>query len=725
MIIDFGTYGKSVRTLFKEDLEHLNSRGICFVPEWICYEMTNAVEIAGWKPRIYRTLSTHTAKIPLQIDEKNLKEQLHKEIQEKNKGQIVALLLAHPFGYVDPTVMSILRSNIQDRKIPIFLDLSQSYGRFDFKREINLSISAYVSFNGNKLISKGGAIRFGKIGNYSAKYHRAKEINYKKLQEIFRTAADRQEKTFLQNIRKIGKSVATKATKGFNAIQKRSCWQRTMVLYDSIDSKDKLKKKGLGQYVHPDPQIGHYQTSNNYLSWIKHGFLLFPYQRKKGLLKMKNIESPYTKKEFYDPRLFQKFKNTVYPRIHRNPMIDNDIFYTPVTIRRATAARLEKELCLLHSAHIKALKSMTENESGFWHKYIMKLRKKYLNDSILLKLSKCEKPQNQIQFVYGRPDILLSEEGFKIAETNFDVGIGGFDMSTDLQNAVYEIFHNESNDSDNDTCLDNLGEFFDKYYNSYDFIHWLSSPSIGRQQICTHWTNWLTEHSNSIKHMVHHPGSGNMNKSNLQAGRHIFHRGCSLYTYHAFHGRMSTLADQLTATVRFSTIPHEFGLLASKLFLAYLSDTNTRLSSLTDEEYCAVEKLVPWTRVLHLLPPDEHRKILYEKNQYVLKKADSYRAMDVFIGSSLTQDEWAQVFDRAVNESKEFNKNGAWLVQERIVSKPLKLYEYCRYGVKLVKRELTMGTFIFGGKISGFLTSTTNRASHGNMPVFMGHIIVN
>ena len=55
---------------------------------------------------------------------------------------------------------------------------------------------------------------------------------------------------------------------------------------------------------------------------------------------------------------------------------------------------------------------------------------------------------------------------------------------------------------------------------------------------------------------------------------------------------------------------------SSKLYLAWLSDPLTRPASLSAERKDAGRTLVPWTRVLPLLAPDDLDRLRRERGEY-------------------------------------------------------------------------------------------------------------
>lgn len=151
----------SIRQGFRRELEGLGRTGRCLLPEWICREMSDHVEAAGWQPVFIKVMHPGNASVPLQLNMLHLLKQLRKLSFVRDP---VVILLAHPMGYVDPGIEEALKNGLLRKACPrvrLVLDLAQSYGVYDFGRTIQTVDSTYVSFNGRKLISLGGALKLG------------------------------------------------------------------------------------------------------------------------------------------------------------------------------------------------------------------------------------------------------------------------------------------------------------------------------------------------------------------------------------------------------------------------------------------------------------------------------------------------------------------------------------------------------------------------------------
>ncbi|SAI47006.1 Uncharacterised protein [Bordetella ansorpii] len=144
-------YGPSVRGFFEQDLKRISRHGVCLLPEWICESMVQAARAAHWQPAFYAVLPPGRAEVALQMDLDDLQQRYAAVAGPK------AVLLAHPMGYVDPHCAAFANGGAPS--CPCFIDWSQSYGSIPLQPSLSRCCAAYVSFNGNKLIGDGGAVR--------------------------------------------------------------------------------------------------------------------------------------------------------------------------------------------------------------------------------------------------------------------------------------------------------------------------------------------------------------------------------------------------------------------------------------------------------------------------------------------------------------------------------------------------------------------------------------
>lgn len=258
-----------VRELLASDLLRLERKGVCYIPEWVCHDLTKSVKKSGWKAVYYQVKSIDDSTVPLQADFEHLIS-LYRQYQNSGIDSHAAIL-AHPLGYVDVTIKDTLNSLKSFKNIFTILDLAQSYGSYDFQKEIEAADVAYISFNKNKLISKGGALRLVSTSDYS-----------EYLKE-FKLARNRQEIPYHQTQAAFDKLIKEhQSIFSYYNSAFVSSRHRTGILFQEAISKNLLKAVialGLGQTVHPNPQENLTIKSKNYKDWENRLLLLFPKMR--------------------------------------------------------------------------------------------------------------------------------------------------------------------------------------------------------------------------------------------------------------------------------------------------------------------------------------------------------------------------------------------------------------------------------------------------------------
>lgn len=257
---------KKVRNLFYQELLKIQNHGVCLLPEWICNEMARSAILAGWEIVFYRVEKFNNKTPFLTIDKENFEEIIKKL---SFSGKLISIVFSHPWGYIDPTIIHLMKLSIT-LKCVIHLDLAQSYGVYNFQQQIRHSYITYFSFNGNKLINFGGALRIkGKD----------KEEVYKKIQLQFKFAAEEQKKRFNQTVLNIKKRIGLDILNTLKEVDDLSNYNRVIIHDFNCIYKRKLETYGFGQLLLKNPQEELKIPSVNYLSWYDHCFLLFPEQR--------------------------------------------------------------------------------------------------------------------------------------------------------------------------------------------------------------------------------------------------------------------------------------------------------------------------------------------------------------------------------------------------------------------------------------------------------------
>lgn len=272
-------YATQVRRFFEKDL-HCIYPGVCLLPEWICYGMTESALRMQHQLIFYRVNRMQESLIPLETDWSHVIDLI---IQNERHHRTIIILVAFPLGYIDAKIEQLYCFLQEKRlaKVHLFMDLSQSYGSYLFLDDLDYANAVYISFNGQKLINSGGALRIALKGNHSMNF------SLHELQMRINIALLEQKKSW-QEI----KSSIAKYWKGdckglmerlhvYNRISNiRSSYHR-IALHIPIESSisQLLIQDGYGQTLHPHPQNYLWQMSFAYEELRKNTLLLFPYRR--------------------------------------------------------------------------------------------------------------------------------------------------------------------------------------------------------------------------------------------------------------------------------------------------------------------------------------------------------------------------------------------------------------------------------------------------------------
>jgi hypothetical protein len=173
-----------------------------------------------------------------------------------------------------------------------------------------------------------------------------------------------------------------------------------------------------------------------------------------------------------------------------------------------------------------------------------------------------------------------------------------------------------------------------------------------------------------------------------------------------------------------------------KAFFAVLTDErNGALFSHQEREI--IRRHIPWTRVVEDVSTahyGEHIDLLAfireKRENLVLKPSDEYGGTGVTLGWETNEHDWDEAIGRAVSSTqsraaKPAEKNGAWIVQERI---PIRreVFPYITPNKTVEFRDMLvdLAPYLFRGKLCGFLTrlSATGLANvtsgGGQVPAF-------
>ncbi len=142
-------------------------------------------------------------------------------------------------------------------------------------------------------------------------------------------------------------------------------------------------------------------------------------------------------------------------------------------------------------------------------------------------------------------------------------------------------------------------------------------------------------------------------------------------------------------------------ILTDKRNLALLSEQADDGDLYDAGERAAIERFIPWTRVLtesftghageRIYLPDFVRA---ERQRLLIKPADGYGGRDVFAGAALAPAEWEALVEAAL-------ANGRWVVQEFVPSETF-LFQAREGGA--APHEIVWGAFVFGDRFGSCMT---------------------
>ncbi|WP_139838869.1 hypothetical protein [Xenorhabdus vietnamensis] len=252
-----------MRSFFREDLQAIAPQGYCLMPEWICQSMVESVYAANWQPLFYPVMPPAQASVILQADIQTMTEMLNA------LPQPCAVLLAHPLGYIDPGCIEFLRKIQNTPNIHVFLDLSQGYGRKGYLQEILHVHAAYYSFNGNKLICTGGALRLCLTDRENIPLS-ARDIFtafYVAAEEKFIALRDYLKSHVIEDDIRNASLYASHQSSPYRTILN---WEKCSSSLQAL-----LKRQGLVQPLLAEPRQEKEQSSSNYHQWCEKVMLMF------------------------------------------------------------------------------------------------------------------------------------------------------------------------------------------------------------------------------------------------------------------------------------------------------------------------------------------------------------------------------------------------------------------------------------------------------------------
>ena len=396
-------------------------------------------------------------------------------------------------------------------------------------------------------------------------------------------------------------------------------------------------------------------------------------------------------------------------------------FFQPVTVDKGQLEALRRDICDIYEAHrvvAANLAALQGPEFDYLRSVLVGYRRLCLADEwARFGVSFTDFSAPDAKQMFARPDCIPTSEGLKIVETNFDTGIAGIDMASDILQMAYEVLRPEISRKEGDTITALANYFESRYGDRSTQVQWFSTPSTGRQRMCEILVAKLNSHSKNLLHTINHPRLDS--EVYFEPGyRQVFHRSASLFTINSTPTEFQRLFRGIMDEEIVHSVPSGNALLSSKIFLAILRSNAMARELLSPAQKAAIDARIPWTGSMATLGADELRRVTAEKDHFVLKLSDSYRGLDVKFGCSMTNVEWSAVLTQARSESINTSKIGSdisalprhWIVQERLYPNGCSVREF--QGIKFEKKliDLVVGPFFFGDRIGGLmgLPASTN-----------------
>lgn len=389
-----------------------------------------------------------------------------------------------------------------------------------------------------------------------------------------------------------------------------------------------------------------------------------------------------------------------------------DTLLSPVHTPEPSVRRFESAVLTLFRAHLKVLHAIEvggphEGAAAEYARLEKVVRAYYLNWPVLGSGEPLDPDalltDEAVDLLVGRPDVVLGEDGPKVVETNLDTAAAGHERPDDLWTIAAELFEPSADHLTTGRPLFGLRDYFlELAGDTPHHVYWImKNDPVTRRELAPTF-QLLNEDTTTVRHSIHYAGE----PPELDTDRPSYlHRACSIFTVNRDRTRFAGLLDRLAPRVRGCTVPLGLSRLASKLFLAWLSDPHARPATLTSQEHRTVDAMVPWTRVLSLLGNDELNQVRRDRGEFVLKKADSHQARDVHFGCDVSGEEWAALLDRHREQLPE--TDGApniWIVQQRVRPREYELTEYTDTGIEYRRTGLSCCPYLMGGRLRGLET---------------------
>lgn len=402
-----------------------------------------------------------------------------------------------------------------------------------------------------------------------------------------------------------------------------------------------------------------------------------------------------------------------------------DTLIAPVWSPADSLARFEARINALFTAHLKVLEALATGvgTGARWQEYEAPYRRMraYCLDwparellaageaallDPLLDPEALRRPE-AVRWAFGRPDIVLAQEGPRLVETNFDTAIGAFERPDDLWQLAAELCAPGAALLAAGGPVRGLAESFVELAAGEPLlVVWIMKEGEDLRREYAQLLARLDRPALGVVHRMFHAGDEVALPATPR--RALLHRACAIYTVNADRARFTQLLTAIGQRVSGCTVPIGLSHLESKLLLAWLSDPDARPTTLSAEELAAITELLPWTRLVKTLSGEELARVCRDRGDFVLKKTDSYQALDVHFGCNLSAEEWtARLTGKRAEPDELAGGINVWIVQERVRPREHHLLEYTDAGLVERRTGLSCCPYVMGGRLRGLETWVT------------------
>ena len=391
-----------------------------------------------------------------------------------------------------------------------------------------------------------------------------------------------------------------------------------------------------------------------------------------------------------------------------------DTLIGPVWSPPEALAAFEAQIRALYTAHLKiAIAVATGHGTGArWSDYVapyQRIRAFCFDWPVIGARAELDPSQlahpDALRWLYGRPDVVLTASGPRVVETNFDTAVGGFERPDDVWQLARELFEPPSRLAAGGPIAGLARYFVDLAAGAPLDVLWIMKEGDDLRREYRQLTHALDRPAHGVSHRVFHAGD-RVELDDL-TGRAVLHRACANLTVNRDRDRFAALLAPIAQRISGCTVPVELSHLESKLFLAWLSDPDARPTTLTADERAAIDALVPWTRLVKLLTPDDLHRVERDRGDFVLKKTDSYQALDVIFGCNVSDEQWRDLLAAKAREADDAGGINVWIVQERVRPQEFSLVEYTDDGARERRSGLSCCPYVLGGRLRGVETWLT------------------